>query len=110
MYFSELLKAYLKIPCLALMKAVRNAVHLAHMNDILKEPRGGPLFGLKDNIIDDDVLWGTVGSPELKCNVARVDNPDGKSKGFLVGTSDVATLGLIENTMLGVSESSKPIK
>ena len=36
-YFSEMLKAYLKIPGLALMRAVRNVVHLAHKNDILKE-------------------------------------------------------------------------
>ena len=28
------------IPCLALMNAVKNAVHLSHVNDILKEPRG----------------------------------------------------------------------
>ena len=51
------------------------------------------------------MLWGNVGSTEWKCDDISVDNPDGKSKGFLVGTSDVATLGLIENTMLGVSES-----
>ena len=29
------------ITCLELIKAVKNAVHLAHVNDILKESRGG---------------------------------------------------------------------
>ena len=38
-YLSELLKAYLKIPCLALMKAVMNTMHLAHMNEVLKESK-----------------------------------------------------------------------
>ena len=28
------------MPCLALMKSVKNAVHLAHVNNILKELRG----------------------------------------------------------------------
>ena len=30
----------LKIPCLALIKAERNEVNFAHMNEILKESRG----------------------------------------------------------------------
>ena len=47
-----------------------------------EEIKGGPLLGLKDNIIDNDVLWGTVGSTEWKCDGIRVDNPDGNYKGF----------------------------
>ena len=67
----------------------------------------GPLLGLKDNIIDGDVIWGTVVSPEWKCKGIRVENPDGNSKGFLFGTAEGETLGLIDNTMLGVTDSSK---
>ena len=89
------------------MKAVKNAVHLAHLNEILKESMGGDLLGLKDNIIDGDVIWGNVGSPEWKFDGIRVDNPDGNSKGFLFGTAEGETLGLIDNTMLGVADYSK---
>ena len=56
------------------------------------------------------MLWGTVGSTEWKCDGISVDDLDVKSKVFPVRTSDVATIGLVDNTMLGVSESSKPIK
>ena len=38
-FLIELLKAYLKIPCLALMKAAMNTTHLALMNHTLKESR-----------------------------------------------------------------------
>ena len=38
-FLIELLKAYLKIPCLALMKAVMNTTHLVLMNQNLKESR-----------------------------------------------------------------------
>ena len=69
--------------------------------------KGGTLPWLKDTIMDDGLLWGTVGSLELKCEGIRVDNPDGNSKMFPVGTSDGATLGLINNKMLGISDSSK---
>ena len=62
---------------------------------------------MKDNIIDGDVLWGTVGYPEWKCEGIRVENPNGNTQMFLVGTSEVETLGLIDNTMLGVADSSK---
>ena len=72
--------------------------------ELIKEEN---LLGLKDTIIDSDVLWGTVGSPEWKCEGIRVDNPDGNSKIFPVGTSDDEPLGLIDNTMLGISDSSK---
>ena len=51
-----------------------------------------------------------MGSPELKCNVARVDNPDGNSKVFPFGASEGETIGLIDNTMSGVADFSKPRK
>ena len=38
-YFSKLYKTYLKIPRLTVMKAVTKAIHLEHMNEILKESR-----------------------------------------------------------------------
>ena len=67
----------------------------------------GHLLVLKDTIIDVDVLWGTVDSPEWKCEEIRVDNPDGDSKIFSVGTSDCEPLGIIENKMLGIADSLK---
>ena len=39
-YLSDMLEAYLKIPRFSLMKSASNAVHLEHMNDILKESKG----------------------------------------------------------------------
>ena len=48
-----------------------------------------------------------MGSPESKCDGIRVDNPDGNSKGFSFGTAEGETLGHINNTMLGVSDSYK---
>ena len=66
-----------------------------------------PLLGFKDIIIDGDVCWGTVGSPEWKFNGLIVDNSDVNSQVFRVGTSDGATLGLIDNTMLSVADYSK---
>ena len=62
------------------------------------------LLLLNDTIIDGDVLWGTVGSPEWKCEDIRVDNFGGNSKTFPVGTSDGEPLGLIDNTMLGIAD------
>ena len=41
---------------LELIEALKNSVRLAHVNEILKESMGGALLGLKDNIIDGDVL------------------------------------------------------
>ena len=73
-------------------------------SEVIKE---GPLLVLKDIIIDVDVIWGTVGYPEWKCEGIRVDNPDGNSKIFPVGTSDGEPLGLIDNTMLGIADCSK---
>ena len=67
----------------------------------------GPLIGLKDNIIDGDVLLGTVGYTDWKYEGTRVDNPDGNSKIFLVGTYYGETLGLIENRMLSIADYSK---
>ena len=62
---------------------------------------------MKDTIIDGDVLWGTVGYPEWKFDSIRIDNPDVNSKLFSFGTTEGETLGLIDNTMLGVSDSPK---
>ena len=39
MFLIELLKAYLKIPCLVIMKAVMNTTHLELMNKTLKDSR-----------------------------------------------------------------------
>ena len=65
------------------------------------------LLGLKENIIQDDMLWGTVVFPGWKCEGIRVDNPDGKSIIFQVGTSDGTKIGLIDNTMISIADSSK---
>ena len=84
-----------------------NFVITESKSEVIKE---GPLIGLKDNIIDVDVILGTVGYPELKCEFIRVGNPDGNSKIFPVGTSDGEPLRLIDNTILSISESSKLVK
>ena len=73
-------------------------------SEVIKE---GPLLGLKDKIIEGDVLWGTVGSLEWKYEGIRVEKLDGKSKRVQVVTSDGETLGFIDNTMLGINDSSK---
>ena len=67
----------------------------------------GPLLGFKDTVIDGDVLWGTVGSPEWKCEGIRVGNPDGNSKIFSVGTYDGEPLGFTDNIILGIADYSK---
>ena len=59
---------------------------------------------MKDTIIDVDMIWGTVGSPEWKYKGIRVDNRDGKSKLLPVGTSDGEPIGLINNTILGIAD------
>ena len=48
-----------------------------------------------------------MGSPELKYDAIRVDNPDGNCKVFSFGTTEGGKLGPIYNTMLGVADSSK---
>ena len=48
-----------------------------------------------------------MGFPDSIYDRIRVDNSDGKYERFLVGTSDGTTFGLIENTMIGVADSSK---
>ena len=53
-------------------------------SEVIKE---GPLLGLKDTMIDGDVIWGIFVYPEWKCEGIRLDNPDGNSKIFTVGTS-----------------------
>ena len=64
----------------------------------------GPLLGLRDTIIDGDIIWGTMGPPEWKCKGIRVDNLDWNSNIFPVSTSDGEPLGPIDNTMLGISD------
>ena len=54
-------------------------------SEVIKD---GPLLELKDTIIDGDVIWDTVGSPEWKFEGIRVGKPNGNSKIFPVGTSD----------------------
>ena len=51
-----------------------------------------------------------MGYPDWKYYGIRVYNPYGNFKGFPFGTSEVETLVLIENTMLGVDDYSKPGK
>ena len=48
-----------------------------------------------------------MGYPERKFDGIRLDNPDGNSKVFSFGTTEGGTLGLIDNTMLGVADYSK---
>ena len=48
-----------------------------------------------------------MGSTECKFKYIRMDNPDGNSKIFQVATSYGETLGLIDNTIFGISDSSK---
>ena len=48
-----------------------------------------------------------MGSPELKNDGKIVDKLDGNSKGFSFETTEGETLGLIDNTMLGVADYSK---
>ena len=80
-------------------------VFIAESNsELIKD---GHLLRLQDTIIDDDVLWGTVGSPEWKCEGIRVDSPDGTSKISPIVTYDNEPLGLIDNTMLGIADSFK---
>ena len=40
-YLSEMLKAYLKVPSLLLVKVVMNTVRLVHLNQTLMESRRG---------------------------------------------------------------------
>ena len=60
-----------------------------------------------DNIIDGDLIWTTNVSPGSISDGRRLDKYDGNSEVITVGTSDGETLGLIDNTLLGVSNSSK---
>ena len=46
-----------------------------------------------------------MGSLEWKCDDIGVYNPDINSKVFPVGTSDGATLDLVDSTILSVSDS-----
>ena len=50
-YLSELLKASLKTPCLALMKEVLNATHLAHLKENLKESRSDLYLDLRITLL-----------------------------------------------------------
>ena len=56
------------------------------------------------------MLWTIGGYPDSVSDGIRLDKYDGNSEGFIVGTSDGETPGLIENTILGVSDSSKLVK
>ena len=62
---------------------------------------------MNDNIIDVDVIWGTVGYSEWKFDGIILENPDGNSKGFSFVTAEGEKLGLIDNIILGVDDSSK---
>ena len=62
---------------------------------------------MKDNIIDGDIIWTAECSPGFYPGSIRLDNSDRKSERFLVESFDVATLGLIYITVLGVAYSPK---
>ena len=70
----------------------------------------GFLLVLKDNIINGDVLWTENVCYESISDFVRLDSSVGNSEVLTVGTSDVYIPGLIDNTMLGVADYSKPGK
>ena len=47
-----------------------------------------------------------VGYPVWKLYGITIENPDRNSKVFSFGTSEVRTLSLIDNKMIGVADSS----
>ena len=62
-----------------------------------------PLLGLKDDIIDGDILWASVGFPNSISDGIKIKTFDGVT----IWISDGATLGFIDNKMLGVTDSCK---
>ena len=70
----------------------------------------GFLLVLKDNIIDGDVLWTANVCYEYISDFIRLDSSGGNSEVLTVGTYDGEIPGLIDNTILGVADSSKPGK
>ena len=65
---------------------------------------------MKDNISDGDVIWDSLGFSYYISDCIRVDNYYEEYEIFPVGKYDYEKLGLIDNTMLGVDYSSKPVK
>ena len=62
---------------------------------------------MKDNIKYGDKLWNTVGSLDSISDCIRVDNSDGNTEGFQVGTYDDVTLDKFDSNMIGVADSYK---
>ena len=62
---------------------------------------------MKDKIIGCDVKVPANVSPDSIYDGIRLENSYGNSEGFIVGTSEGKTMGLIDNTMLCVADSSK---
>ena len=65
---------------------------------------------MKHNINDCDKIWKIVDYIDSISDGISVDNSEGNSEGFTVGTYYDATLGLIDSTVLGVADSSKFVK
>ena len=65
------------------------------------------LLVMKDKLFDSDVLWISNGSPDSISDGTSLENSDGNSEGFTVGAYDCEKPGLIDNTILGVANSSK---
>ena len=62
---------------------------------------------MKYNIIDVDILLHTEGYIDSIFDGIKVDNSDGNSEGIPVGTSNDATLSLIDSTVRGVADYFK---
>ena len=62
---------------------------------------------MKDNIIDGDILWTAESSPGFLVDGIRLDNSSGKYEGFSFESSAGATLGPVDNRVLGVAYSLK---
>ena len=60
----------------------------------------GIIIGLKDNIIDADVIWTSNGSGDSISDGIRLDEYDGNSEGFTVGISLVKHWALLTTQLL----------
>ena len=66
-----------------------------------------PLLQFKYNIREGGKLWNIVAYPESISGGIRVNILNWNYYRILLGISDDATLGLYDNKMLGVADSSK---
>ena len=66
-----------------------------------------PLLYLKDTNKEGDRVWTTMASNDSVSDIIRVETSDGNSEDNLRRISDDVTLGLSNNTMIGVDDSYK---